>query len=119
MEQLRRVGTCALACGALALSARAQVDFDWWRAYDFPESHDGDSATEAIAIADTGEVISAGKAWAGPSRFLKRSTTGALVWSKVYSSTQNFLYWRVLTATGGAPYFFGINESFGPQGFTV
>src|SRR5688572_24456919 len=108
MVALRRGLTRALACGTLALAARGQIELDWWRAYDLPESVDGDSSTDSIAVSDDGDVVAA--VWtplARTSRFLKRSASGALTWSKVYPGTRDYRYWRALTEGGGRSYFLG------------
>lgn len=95
-----------LASLALASQARAQIEVDWWKAYDLPESFDGDSVTYSVATNPSGAVFAAVRtSFFSASRFVRFGPAGALTSSVL--SPANLVFSRGLSAPSGEVYFAG------------
>jgi hypothetical protein len=106
---LRQQAWCCFLAGiALASDASAQIEVDWWRAYDLPESYDGDSVTHSVALSASGAVFTAVRTYyfAYPAtRFLRYSPAGALTSSVL--GPAGLVFSRSLLAPSGDVYFAG------------
>ena len=94
----------------MASHASAQIELDWWNAYDLPESFDGDSFTSSVVVNANGAVLTAVRGlFPERSRFVRFSSAGAVASSVLAPAP--FTFADSLLAPSGDAYFAGAGTS--------